>query len=71
MEEMTNSDWSKDLNYLDAKIRKQFATFHPELKIEFAGEIDSLKNQIPSLKNHEVICEIMRTLAVLKDGHTE
>ena len=63
--------WLEDIEYLNSKIQKEFTSFVPGIKNEFAKEIEALKKQVPSLLNHEVACEIQRVLATLQDGHTE
>ncbi len=68
---MTPHLWEEDLDYLDNKIQKQFNSFIPGIKDEFAKEVATLKSQLGSLKNYEVAAEIMRILSTLKDGHTE
>jgi len=68
---MSLKDWEEDLTYLQKKIKKQFKTFIPEVKEKFDTGIKALKRQLPELKSYEVSCEMMRLLALLKDGHTE
>lgn len=63
--------WIKDLDYLNNKIQKQFDSYHPEVKEQFQQEIEGIKSNINSLESYELPCEIMRALALLKDGHTE
>lgn len=68
---MTPIDWEVDINYLSRKIEREFATFTPSVKAQFANEANELIVKLPELKNHQVACEIMRLMSLLKDGHTE
>ncbi|OJJ21471.1 hypothetical protein BKI52_13055 [marine bacterium AO1-C] len=69
--QMSTKDWEQDLTYLQKKIKRQFKTFIPGLKEKFDSGIEALKRKVPELKPYEISCEIMRLLALLKDGHTE
>lgn len=68
---MTTELWREDIEYLNKKIQKEFASFVPGIKKAFKTEVDKLKKQLPRLENYEVACEIQRILSTLQDGHTE
>ena len=69
--QMTAEKWAKDLDYLGKKIDKEFNSFDPSVKGKFRTELATLKSKVNDLENHEVACEIMRLLSLLRDGHTE
>ncbi len=69
--EMTAQDWAKDINYLNSKMQRQFNSYVPGIKEEFNTSAKDLISNLPSLKNYQVPCEIMRILSTLQDGHTE
>ena len=68
---MTDQLWQEDLNYLNRKIQKQFNSFSPGVKETFDAEIKALEQKISNVESHQIYCEIMRILSLLKDGHTE
>ena len=70
-EHMTPQLWQKDLEYLGNKIGKEFNSFDPNVKGNFALALEQVINKLPALKNYQVPGEIQRLLSLLGDGHTE
>ncbi|MEO9484884.1 MAG: hypothetical protein ABJG47_15600 [Ekhidna sp.] len=68
---LNTEQWIHDLDYLNGKIQRQFDSFTPGVKEQFQSAIEQIKSGIDEMESHEVTCEIMRALAMLKDGHTE
>ena len=69
--DMTPSDWTQDLEYLNRRIQKEFVSFDPEVKGNFDKGIQNLKNNLNQFSNNEVTFKIMQLMAGLGDGHTE
>lgn len=71
LDHMTPQLWEKDLDFLNKKIQREFATFYPDIKSDFDTNINQLKSKLPELNNSEIAISIGQLLAKLRDGHTE
>lgn len=71
IDHMTASLWEEDIDYVNRKIQKEFASFNPSIKEEFSGNANHLKDELSNLNNQEVAIKMGQLLASLKDGHTE
>ena len=70
-EHMTPPLWLEDLEYLGNKIGKEFNSFDPNVKDNFATELKQVTEKLTQLRNYQVPGEIQRLLSLLGDGHTE
>lgn len=69
--DITPDAWQKDLRYLAAELpRRHVNAFHTITRERFADEVARLEAAIPRLGNDEVVVGLMRTVALVGDGHT-
>lgn len=59
-----------DLEVVNKQIQNNFATFDGNAKQKFQTEITNLKKRLPELNNQQIVLELVKTVAALKDGHT-
>jgi len=71
LDHMTPQLWEKDLDFLNKKIQREFATFYPDIKSDFNTNINQLKSKLLDLSNPDIAISIGQLLAKLRDGHTE
>ena len=69
--DMTADLWKEDIDYVNKKIQKQFASFDPSIKTKFADRAMALQAEISQLSNPEITIRMGQLLASLRDGHTE
>jgi hypothetical protein len=63
--------WRADLRYLAAELpRRHINAFHTTSRERFAEEVAKLDAAIPRLTNDESVVGLMRTVALVGDGHT-
>jgi len=63
--------WREDLRYLASELpRRHVNAFHTVSRDVFANEVAKLDAAIPRLSNDEVVVALMRTVALVGDGHT-
>ena len=63
--------WREDLRHLAQEMPKHHGNlFHAMTREEFDGAIKRLDERIPGLGRHQVIVEMARIVAGVKDGHT-
>jgi hypothetical protein len=63
--------WRADLRYLAAELpRRHTNAFHTTSRERFAEEVAKLDAAIPRLTNDERVVGLMRTVALVGDGHT-
>lgn len=71
IDQMTPTLWEEDIEYVEKKIQKEFASFDQSIKETFSQNANSLKKELSSLNNQQVAIKMGQLLASLKDGHTE
>lgn len=65
------AQWKNDLNYLATHLPKLHKNcFHTISREEFQLQVNILSQKIDSLKNEQIITELMRLVAQVGDGHT-
>jgi hypothetical protein len=63
--------WREDLRYLAAELpRRHINAFHTVSREAFAYEVSKLDAAIPRLGADEIVASLMRTVALVGDGHT-
>jgi hypothetical protein len=63
--------WRADLRYLANELpRRHINAFHTTSRERFADEVAKLDAAIPRLTNDETVVGLMRTVALIGDGHT-
>src|SRR5438132_143340 len=68
---ITPDAWRADLRYLAAELpRRHVNAFHTITRERFADEVARLDAAIPRLTNDESVVGLMRTVALVGDGHT-
>ncbi len=71
IEELKAEEWKEDLNFLSQKINNQFAFFTPQNKKQFNDKVVQLEKNIDQLSADQIVIEMNKMVAALKDGHTE
>jgi hypothetical protein len=68
---LTPDAWRADLRYLAAELpRRHVNAFHTITREQFADEVARLDAAIPRLTNDESVVGLMRSVALVGDGHT-
>ena len=68
---ITPDAWRGDLRYLATELpRRHVNAFHTITREQFADEVARLDAAIPRLTNDESLVGLMRTVALVGDGHT-
>jgi hypothetical protein len=68
---LTAEQWRQDLEFFANEITtKHRDPFHFISKADFDQAVSSLRQQIPSMKNHEVVAGLQHLAALIGDGHT-
>jgi hypothetical protein len=63
--------WREDLRYLAAELpRRHVNAFHTVSREAFADEVSKLDAAVPRLSADEIVVGMMRTVALVGDGHT-
>lgn len=63
--------WRQDLRYLAEEMPKRHKNlFHSMSREQFDSAVKRLDERIPTLARHQIIVELCRILALVKDGHT-
>lgn len=68
---MTPDLWIKDIDHLNARMQKEFASFDPTVKDLFARNMESLKQELAGLSNEQTAIRLSQFVSRLGDGHTE
>jgi hypothetical protein len=69
---LTPDEWRADLKtFAEEFPRVHKNLFHTMTREEFDGAVRRLDERIPSMKDHEVVIELMRIAAMVGDGHTK
>lgn len=68
---ITPSQWQEDVKYFQEQlVKKHKNAFHHVSKEEFEKDIELLYNDVPSLKEYQIIVRLMQITAKVGDGHT-
>ncbi|MES2774233.1 MAG: hypothetical protein V4722_08620 [Bacteroidota bacterium] len=68
---LTPAQWKEDVHYLlDNMARVHINPYHSTDKKTFENFVANLDNKIDKLSQNEIIVELMRMVAMVKDGHT-
>lgn len=68
---LTKDQWKEDIRYFkEQMVKRHKNAFHHVSKEEFEGDIEKLINDIPSLKDYQVVVRLMQVTAKIGDGHT-
>ena len=63
--------WRYDLDFFARRMKQMHWDLYGRVSREqFHGEIDRLKRDVPTLKDHQVLVRLMRIVASVGDGHT-
>lgn len=63
--------WRLDLDFLAGELKRlHIDLYHRITPTELAERIRRLHEQIPTLKDHEIVAGLLRLLAAIGDGHT-
>ncbi len=63
--------WREDLRYMAAEMPKRHRNlFHAMTREQFESAVKRLDERIPTLARHQIIVELGRIVAMVKDGHT-
>jgi tetratricopeptide (TPR) repeat protein len=63
--------WREDLRHMAEEMPKRHRNlFHTMKREQFAAAVKSLNERIPALTRHQIIVELARIVAMVKDGHT-
>lgn len=63
--------WQKDVTYFKEQLVKRHKNaFHHVSQVEYERDVDQLSNDLPGLKDYEVIVRLMQITAKVGDGHT-
>jgi C-terminal processing protease CtpA/Prc len=70
--DLTKEQWSDDLAYLAKALpQKHAAIYHSVKKETFENAIADLKEKILSVSDNEIMVELIKIVAMVKDGHTD
>lgn len=68
---LSNQQWREDLSQLAAAIKDiHFKPFMELSEVQFDEAVDRLNAQIPTKSDREIIIDMARIVALLRDGHT-
>jgi hypothetical protein len=68
---ITAAQWQEDIRYFKEQLVKRHKNaFHHVSKEEFENDIERLYNDVPSLKDYQVIVRLLQITAKVGDGHT-
>src|SRR4030095_6690169 len=68
---ITMAQWQEDVKFFgDELVKKHKNAFHHVSKEEFEKDVEQLYNDVPSLKEYEIIVRLMQIAAKVGDGHT-
>ena len=63
--------WREDLRYLAEEMPKRHRNlYHSMTREQFEGAVKSLHERIPTLTRNQIIVELTRVVAMVRDGHT-
>ncbi|MFL0248337.1 hypothetical protein [Candidatus Clostridium stratigraminis] len=68
---ISTKQWIEDIDYLSKNLPKVHKSLYHSIKKEdFNKEIQSLKNDVPKLKDYEIKCRLSQIVASIGDAHT-
>ncbi|HEX2947295.1 MAG TPA: hypothetical protein VHT96_15235 [Clostridia bacterium] len=64
-------NWIQDIDYMQTNLlQKHKNLYHSIKKEDFDKEVIDLKNDVPKLKDYEIICRLAQIVASIGDAHT-
>jgi hypothetical protein len=67
----TAKKWQEDLRYLARELPKRHKDlFHAMTREQFEAAVKNLDERIPNLSQEQIIVELQRIVAMIRDGHT-
>ena len=71
VDKVETAKWREDLRYMAEQMPKQHRNlFHDMTRDQFETAIKKLDERIPGLSRSQIIVEMMRIVAMVRDGHT-
>ncbi|NND59245.1 MAG: hypothetical protein HKN49_03175 [Gammaproteobacteria bacterium] len=68
---LSDQQWAGDLRQLSASVKElHFKPFHVISEAEFDAAVAALDAQIPQLSDKDIVIEMARIMALLRDGHS-
>jgi hypothetical protein len=68
---VTTAQWAEDIDFFAKKLVKKHANaFHFTTEEKFNRAIADLKNDLPGLKDHQVVVRLLQITSGIGDGHT-
>jgi hypothetical protein len=68
---INNSTWIEDIEYIQQVLPDYHVNLFSNIsQEEFNSQIESFIEEIPELKEHEIMCETMKIFAQIGDSHT-
>ncbi len=68
---ITSARWQEDVRYFKEQLVKRHKNvFHYVSQEEFEKDIERLYNDVPSLKDYQVVVRLMQIAAKVGDAHT-
>jgi hypothetical protein len=70
-EKSATDQWREDLRFMAEEMPKYHRNlFHTTTREQFESAVQRLDERIPSLARHQIIVEMARVVALVRDGHT-
>jgi hypothetical protein len=70
-EKSATDQWREDLRFMAEEMPKYHRNlFHTMTREQFESAVQRLDERIPSLARHQIIVEMARVVALVRDGHT-
>ncbi|TCI84813.1 hypothetical protein [Tenacibaculum sp. M341] len=70
-EKVTTNQWQKDLLFLQNTVHKNYNFLFVKIDKEaFDSEVEKLYNEIPNLREHEIVVGMSKIVSLFKYGHT-
>ena len=71
LKELTSAQWQEDLQTVSKTIKSKHKNpFHHTTEAEFDKQVKSLNDRIPEMEAPEILIGLMKTAAMIGDGHT-
>ena len=68
---ITTAQWQEDIRYFkEQMVKKHMNAFHRVSKEEYEKDMEQLYNDVPSLKDYQIIVRLKQVTSKIGDGHT-
>jgi len=68
---LTTAQWQADVGFLGDELPKRHRNAYHRMKREdFEAAVDKLYNAVPSMADDEIVVDMMKLVAMVRDGHT-